>query len=850
MDKTDGLSQTKAKQLLDQFGYNKIVSKPKQSLKEIFFSQFKSILIILLIAASVTSIFIGDLIDGVFILLIVVLNGVLGFVQEYKAEAAIAALKKMTVSSVRVVRDGREQETDASLLVPDDIIVLEEGDKVPADCMLLESIHLETNDAALTGESLPVGKDAKDKNNNLIFLGTVVVRGRAKAQVIHTGMNTRFGKIASSLSEIKDEETPLQKKIDVLGKQLGSIALFASAIVFVIGFISAYPFDEMILTSISLAVAAVPEGLPAVITITLAVGMQRMAKRRAILRKLSSIEGLGSTTIIATDKTGTLTKNEMRVDSIYFDSRVFKHNDQELKSDKETFNRLLSIGTICNNASLTLKVGSAHYDVIGDMTEGSILVFAADKGILSNKKKESGTLIDEFAFDPQKKIMSVVWKDTTDYHVYAKGAPESILDASTHILDNGKIKKVDSSKKREITDMFEKFARKGLRVIAFAYKDVKDMSISRNKAESGLIFVGVVGIADPPREEVKQAIRVARTAGIRTIMITGDNELTAKSIGEQIGLLERGDEVVTGKQFEDMNEVEINQKMDKIRIFARTTPEQKMRIVRILQGIGHVVAVTGDGVNDAPALKQADVGVAMGITGTDVAKEVSDMIVTDDNYASIVIAVEEGRTIYDNIKSSIKYLVGCNIGEVMAVLTGMLLGWPLILTPLQLLYVNLVTDGLPAVALAIAPKHEHIMKRSPRSGAMFGRVDILWFIEVCSLTTIITLLSFHIGNLIGGIGAARTLAFTAIILTQHWILLDIRSKEKSFLQMNIFKDKFFITAFFLPLLIQPLLIYMPFLSLIFKVTAVMPSYIIMIIVLSLVLLVSSEIRKIVRKDRL
>lgn len=834
MEHIAGLSNKQAQKLLTQFGYNEIVGKPRQTPFQILISQFTSVLVVLLIIASIASLFLGDLLDGIFILLIVILNGALGFIQEYKAEKTIAALKKMTVTTVRVIRDGVEQKIDSKLLVPGDVIILEEGDKIPADGTLLESLHLEVNEASLTGESMPVEKNVHDEGKRLIYLGTIVAKGRAKVEVSAIGMQTRFGQIAASLSKIKEEETPLQKKLDVLGKQLGILAIAASGTVFIIGFFAKHPLIEMMLTSISLAVAAVPEGLPAVITITLAVGMQRMAREKAVLRKLSSIEALGSATVIATDKTGTLTRNEMRVTKVWLDGISYSSHDKDLGLSHGDFGRLLTTGVICNNASLVYKHDHGKYDILGDTTEGALLLLAQDRGLVTEQVKQNGTLLEEFAFDPTLKMMTVVWESHKQKTIYTKGAPESVLKSCT----------LDEQSRQNIESEFREYAKEGLRVIALAYKNVERVPKTRHEAERDLTFIGFVGIADPPREEVKNAIALAEKAGIRTIMITGDNELTANAIGSKIGLIKQNEEIITGSQFAQLSDEEALGRLNNIRIFARTTPDQKLRIVQLLQKMGHVVAVTGDGVNDALALKQSDVGVAMGITGTDVAKEAADMIITDDNYATLVTAVEEGRTIFDNIKSAVKYLVGCNVGEVIAVVVGMLLGWPLILTPLQLLYINLVTDGLPAIALAVTPKHDGIMKRKPRTGKnIFDRLDGVWFIEISVLTAVTTLIAFWVGQKIGNLKLARTMAFTTIILVQHFILLDVWTRDSSILKKNVFADKIFLLAFFGPLILQPLLIYIPLLSGIFKITQVSLVQLVLVIALSAILLISSEIRK-------
>jgi len=835
---TTGLSSDEAQNLLTQHGSNEIVAQSRQTPLAIFVSQFKSLLIILLMTAAAASLFLGDLIDGIFILLIVVLNGILGFVQEYKAEKAITALKKMTIATVRVIRDGVEQKIDSKLLVPGDVIILEEGDKIPADCTLIESIHLEANEASLTGESLPVEKDHNDENENHVYLGTIVAKGRGKAIVIATGMQTRFGKIATSLSEIRKEETPLQKKLDILGKQLGFLALFASGIVFVIGIIAKNPLIEMILTSISLAVAAVPEGLPAVITITLAIGMQRMARKKAILRSLSAIESLGSATVIATDKTGTLTRNEMRVATIWIDNISLPYNDQSLTASQPLFEKLLTAGVLCNNARL------GESGILGDTTEGALILLANDKGIDINVMKQRGELVEEFAFDPIIKLMTVVWNDVKGIHVYAKGAPESILDRCSFVLGKQGAQKITPTIRDEAKKAFEEFAKKGLRVLALAYQDTNVIPKRREEAEQNLIMIGLVGIADPPREEVAAAIGIAKQAGIRTIMITGDNELTAHAIGAHIGLIAKGEEIITGKQFALLSDEVALERLNTISIFARTTPDQKLRIVQLLQKMGHTVAVTGDGVNDALALKQADVGVAMGITGTDVAKEAADMIITDDNYASLVVAVEEGRTIFDNIKSAIRYLVGCNIGEVAAVVGGIFMGWPLILTPLQLLYINLITDGLPAIALSVTPKHDSVMTRPPRKQKnIFDTHDKKWLVEVSLLTAGIALIAFYIGNAQGGLVVGRAMVFTTIVLSQSFILLDTWAKNASAFQKKIFTDKIFLGAFIAPFILQLLVLYVPLFSGVFKITAISVPQFVYAIALSSILLVASEIRK-------
>lgn len=736
----------------------------------------------MLMAAAGLSFVLGDRLDSVLIIAIIILNAILGFVQEFKAEKALAALKQMTVGMVKVIRDGVVVELPSSDIVPGDVIVLEEGDKVPADATVLEVSHLEVNEASLSGESLPVAKDLKTENR--VFMGTIVALGRATAVVTETGMRTKFGAIAGKLAQITDEETPLEKKMGILGKQLGMVALVAAAIIFALGFLRRDPIFESILTAISLAVAAVPEGLPAVVTIALAVGTQAMVRQRSILRKLSAIESLGSVTVIATDKTGTLTQNDMRVTNVWMDGRSFTPAQLE-GSRSKTLSSILDVAIHCNNASLSRARQDGMPSVIGDKTEGSLLLLAHSIGIPPQQRRAQGKRIEEFPFNADLKMMTVIREYDGSRHTLTKGAPESVLSVCDRYIANGKPAPLTPAARKTIEKAFRSFAAKGLRMIAFARDDITWENQPRERVESSLIFLGFAGIADPARPEVIPAIAKAKKAGITTIMITGDNELTAKTIGKEIGLLSPGDMVITGAAFAEMSDSEAKRALRHIRIVARATPEQKYRIVQLLQRSGHVVAVTGDGVNDALALKQADVGVAMGITGTDVAKEAADMIITDDNYASLVVAIEEGRTIFDNIKSTTKYLIGCNIGEIGAITGGVLLGWPFILSPLHILYVNLATDGLPAIGLALTPKQGDIMQRMPRTEtSIFNRHDLFWFIEVGLLTTVATLASFYLGSL-QSLTLGRTLAFLAIILAQQYIFYDIAARNKTILTISL-----------------------------------------------------------------
>lgn len=830
-----GLTTEEAKKRLIQFGPNEIIVKKRYRLLHIFFSQFRSILMLLLIIAALAAFLVGDSIDGAMILLIVFLNAIFGFAQEYRAEKAVESLKKMAISTARVIRDGKEQEILSTLLVPGDIIILEEGDKVPADAKITESFHLEINEASLTGESLPVEKAVFEEENS-VFLGTVVTKGRGMAEVLNTGLTTRFGQIAKDISEMKDEATPFNKKLDKLGWQMGILALLASTAVFIIGIMNREPFFEMVLTGISLAVAAVPEGLPTVITVALAVGVHRMAKQKAIMRKLAAIETLGSTTTIATDKTGTITKNEMR---------VVKSWPSNNSTQKAIFHKLLLVAARCNTANLIFKHDEGSFDVLGDPTEGALLIFSEEMGLPVKEARETGKLVEEYAFDPTLKIMSVIWQDKNKKEILTKGAPETILAKSSAFLTQDGEIRLTEEKRKIIESAFEDFAKEGLRVIAFAFKQVEIVEKDRRDIEKDLVFLGLVGMADPPRPEVKEAVRRAASAGIRTVMITGDNELTANAIATQIGLIKENEEIITGAQLDSLSDEEVLSRLNRIRVFARVAPSHKLRIVKLLQRQKEIVVVTGDGVNDAPAIKKADVGVAMGLVGTDVAKEASDMILTDDNYATLVSAVEEGRVIFDNIKAPVKYLIGCNVGEILAVLGAALIGLPIILTPLQILYINLITDGLPAIVLAVAPRRDGLMRQKPRRERQFFlRSDLIWMIEVAAITAITTVIAFLLGFRGNNLELGRAMAFTTIILVQQFILIDIWLREDSILKRAIFlAHPLFLLAFLGPLVLQPFLLYVPLLMGIFKITTVSLVQLSIIIVISLAILFLSEVRK-------
>ena len=707
--KTDykkGLSQQEINKRFLKYGYNELKAKKKISPFIIFLNQFKSFIIIMLLVAVLINLFLGELVDSILILIIILMVAIIGFFHEYRAEKAIEVLKKMASLTATVIRDGKTKQIPTKELVPGDIVILEEGSKIPADGRLFEVVSLNVSEAALTGESVPVEKklgvlkkDAAIADRfNMIFSGTIVASGRGKAIVVGTGMKTEFGKIAKLIEEVEHEQTPLQKKLQKFGRVLISVILAITLIIF---FIEAVVLNNVLaafIFAVSLAVAAVPEGLPAVVTISLALGAKKMIKRHALVRKLASIETLGEVQIICSDKTGTLTRNEMFVTKLFCDGNLidvkgsgYEPTGEFLINGKKGTTKntelLLRIGTLCNNASLEHKKDS--WNILGDPTEGALVVSAAKIGIDKADYEKKFKRVYEKPFDSSRKLMSTINDTNGRPYVYVKGAPDKILEKCSKIQVGGKLISLAEKEKRKILDVIDSFAQDSLRVLGFAYKPHKEKDI-----ESHLIFVGLQAMIDPPRIEVIEAIKRCKEAQIRPIMITGDHKLTAKAIGHKIGI--QG-EAVEGSEMDRMNDEDLKKILEKVSIFARVSPEHKLRIVTSLKESGKIIAMTGDGVNDAPAIKKADIGIAMGITGTDVTKETSEMILVDDNFASIVNSVEEGRKIYDNILKFIDYMISGNLAEVMVVFFAAIFGMPLPLIAVQILWLNLVTDGLPAV---------------------------------------------------------------------------------------------------------------------------------------------------------
>ncbi|OGY27286.1 MAG: calcium-translocating P-type ATPase, PMCA-type [Candidatus Woykebacteria bacterium RIFCSPHIGHO2_01_FULL_39_12] len=796
----EGLSKQEAATRLQKYGQNKLSEKKEISSFEIFIDQFKNLLVIILLASAALTFIVyifgekdrDDLIEGGLILAIVIMIAVLGFIQEYRAEKAIEALKKLLAFKAKVIREGREKEIDTVDLVPGDLVVLEEGEKVPADIRVIDVASLQTNEASLTGESTPVNKITEvlsgdlqiADQKNMVFSSTVITSGRGLGVVVSTGDSTQIGKIARVVAETEEEETPIQKRLDKLGRILGYGTLAISTVVFVFIVFFAQDFSHLSLldkllksfiASVALAVAAIPEGLPAVVTISLAFGTQRMLKRNALVRKLTSVETLGSVDVICADKTGTLTSGEMTVREIYFDGTVYSvtgHGyepvgDFQLEGkniDPKNLNLILKAGSSCNNAHL-----DESGKILGDPTEGALIVDAYKGGF-----KETGKRIYEVPFNSERKMMSVVVEENKDLSVYTKGAPEIVLTQCTKLIKNGSEVVLNEEDKKQILAENAKMAAKALRVLGFAYKKID--KLDKESIEKDLIFIGLQAMMDPPRENIGELISKATKSGIDVVMITGDHLATAQAIAGEIGIV---GESIAGNELEKMSDEEFSKKVEAIKIYARVNPEHKFRIVDALKKRGHLVAMTGDGVNDAPALKKADIGVAMGITGTDVAKEASDMVLLDDQFNTIIAAIEEGRGIFDNIRKFVNYLLSCNVGEVLVVFLALLIFKDVILTAVMLLWINIVTDGIPAVALGLDPAEKGIIQHSPKKFQEQIINKRVWF-EVIFFgiaLTISTLLIFYL-NLPESLDEARAAAFIAIVIFELVRLVNIRSDYK------------------------------------------------------------------------
>ena len=836
-DKKEGLNYEEVKIRQVKYGKNKLKDKPKESILTKFIKQFNDFMIIILIIASIVSAGISffqhenDYIDSVIIIAIVVLNAIMGVIQEEKAQKAIEALNKMTPPKAKVVRENKISEINAEELVLGDLIILEAGSYVPADCRLIESHNLKIEESTLTGETEPVLKDSDMicKRNislgdklNMGFMASIVVNGTGKAIVTNIGMGTNVGKIANMIIENESPETPIQKKLGQVGKTLGIVCLAICLFIFVIGIIKNIDPIEMFMTSVGLAVAAIPEGLPAIVTIMLSIGVTKMAKKNSIIRKLPAVETLGSSSVICSDKTGTLTKNEMTV--VEVNSR-----NQDLA---------LELATMCTDADL--KYENGKYEISGEATEKAILNAGMKDGKNKIELYQKMPRVNEIPFSSERKMMTTIHRNGDKYRIITKGAPDILIDRCTKEINSSSIGKAN------IKSNNLQMAKKALRVLAVAYKDIDRLpsKIDSTSIEEDLIFVGLIGMIDPPRDNVKEAIRTCKHAGIKTVMITGDHIETAKAIAKDLGILMPKDLTITGQELNNMAQEELERKIKDCSVFARVTPEHKVRIVKAWQKTGAVVAMTGDGVNDSPALKKADIGIAMGKNGTDVAKNAADMILADDNFVTIVEAVKQGRNIYDNIRKAIHFLIATNIGEIVVILLGIILGFKSPLLAIQLLWVNLVTDSLPAIAIGLEPPEENIMRRRPVNSKKSIFSDGLWgkIIVEGLMIGILTLVAFSIGNKYYNLETGRTMAFISIGLLELVHSFNIKS-EKSILKTNIFENNFLILSFILGVFVQTIVVIIPTLASIFDLVSLNSTQWIITILISILPIPIIELQK-------
>lgn len=879
----EGLSDRKVNELINKYGYNELKEKEKETLLKKIFDQLKDFLVIILITASIVSVFVGEISDSIVIIAIVVVNAALGVVQEGKAEKALEALKKMSAPNAKVLRNGKIEIIPARMLVLGDIISIEAGDILPADVRIIESVNLKVEESSLTGESVPVDKDSKrvfdttvglGDRINMAYMSTIVSYGRGKGIVVGTSNKTEIGKIAERIQNFEDEQTPLQQKLDQLGKWLGLGCLGICAIVFIVGMVRGGSLLDMFMISVSLAVAAIPEGLPAVVTIVLALGMKRMVERNAIVRKLLAVETLGCVDVICSDKTGTLTQNEMTVVKAfagekyvnitgqgYEPSGEFKHTNGELLeiNKSKDFNLLFSIGVLCNDASLEQKEDNL-WGIYGDPTEGSLIVTGAKAGYQKDEFNNKYVRTAEIPFDSERKMMTTFHENFKEGVVsFTKGAPDIILDRCSSYYIDGKILPLTDQVRSDIEKANSTFASSALRVLAFACREHENLpeNISSDIIENDMIFVGLMGMIDPARTEAKDAINICRQSGIKPVMITGDYKDTAVAIAKDLKLMNEGDGVLTGHELDKMSEDELRKAVETTSVYARVSPEHKVKIVDALRKNGHIASMTGDGVNDAMALKRADIGVAMGITGTDVAKGTADIVLTDDNFASIVSAVEEGRIIYSNIRKFVFFLLSCNVGEILIVFLSMILGLPVPLIPIQLLWLNLVTDSFPALALGTEKGDPDIMNMKPRS-AKEPILDkaMIWGIVVQSSALVIAVLGAYLVALSRypdymtnpeHMMFARTYAFVTLITAELIRSYSSRSEHFTIFKIGIFTNKILVWASVISFALLAVVLYVPFLRLIFKTILLGPKDWVVILAFCLIPFLSGELYKVFRR---
>lgn len=853
VDEKNGLSSTEALRRLEKYGKNKLETKKKKTLFKQFLSQLKDVMIYILIIAAIISAFLGEISDALIILLVIVINAVIGVVQESKAEKALDALKELSTPKALVKRDGSLKEILSEDIVPGDIVIIDAGRYIPGDLRLIDTANLKIEESAFTGESVPSEKDASflpDKEipigdqNNMAFMSTLATYGRGVGVVVDTGMNTEIGKIAKMIEQEENDETPLQKKLSELGKILGFLAVGICILIFIISFFQGRDLLEMFLTSISLAVAAIPEGLPAIVAIVLALGVQRMVKKNAIIRKLPAVETLGSVSIICSDKTGTLTQNKMTVTTVYTNDFYIKESEFNLNDNESKL--LVDCMVLCNDATYSEK------NQTGDPTEIALLESPFKLNILKEKLEKEFKRIDEIPFDSDRKLMTTVnLVDDKKARVFTKGALDSILSICNKISINGKLLDFTKEYKAKVLENSNIMSDKALRVLAFAYKDISKENIVLDSLEKDLVFIGMVGMIDPPRLEVKDSIKLCKSAGITPVMITGDHKNTAFAIANELGIAKDISQAITGHEIDKFKEEEFNEKIINYRVFARVSPEHKVKIVKAFKSHGNIVSMTGDGVNDAPSLKAADIGVAMGITGTDVSKGASDMILTDDNFSTIVSAVEEGRKIYLNIKKSIVFLLSCNLGEILTLFTAILLNWNSPLQPIHILWVNLITDSFPALSLGVDKTKEDVMNNPPRNPkeSIFVKSDKVQLIINGVLIGGITLFAFKLGERLypDSLIHAQTMAFVVLSVSQLFLSLSLRSNTKSAFSLGLFSNKYLVYSILLGIFLQVIIISISFIANIFKVTPLLLYDWIVVILVSLIPFAINEILKLFRK---